>query len=537
MADRGRTGGTPEELRTAEVVGALSLATDLSIGFPFEHGLTCALAGVRLADRLGVDDATTRQAYYGCLLYYIGCTTDAEIAAELFPGDNGVEHFEPVMFGSRRQVLGGIAGALQDPADPPLQRALRVARMMPRAARGWPTHVRAVCEVAANLGERLSLSEDVRALFPTLAARWDGKSPGPAGEDIPPSMRIVHVARDAVFQASLGGPGYAVSTVRERAGHAFDPAVAAHVEGALADLADLARADGAEAGASVWQATMAAEPEPQSLRGPAVDRALAAAGDFADLMSSYFVGHAGAVAALAGDAAARLGLAPEEVCSTRRAGYVHDLGRVAVPTSVWNRPGALTADQWEQVRLHAYQTERVLGPSPALRPLAAVAGAHHERSDGSGYHRGSVAALQSVPARVLAAADAYRTWTETRPHRPPTPAAEAAKRLAATANAGLLDADAVGAVVSAAGEQVPPLVRPAGLTEREAQVVVLVARGFQTKQVASRLDISPKTADRHLQHAYAKIGVSTRAAATLFAMQHGLTAWGELPIPHGSARS
>lgn len=537
MAERAQAPGPPDELRTAEVVGALSLATDLSVGFPFEHGLTCALLGVRLADRLGTDEATARQAYYGSLLFYIGCTTDAEAAAELFPGDNGIEHFEPVMFGSRRQVYRGIVGALQDPADPPLRRALRVARTMPKAARGYPAHVQAVCEVAANLSERLSLPEDVRALFPVLASRWDGKSPGLAGEAIPLALRIVHVARDAVFQASLGGTGYAVATVRERAGHAFDPEVAQHAVAVLADLADLAPVAGAEAGTSVWQATMAVEPGRLLLHGPAVDRALAAVGDFADLMSSYFVGHAAAVAALAGGAAERLGLAPEEVCAVRRAGHVHDVGRVAVPTSVWNRPGPLTADQWEQVRLHAYQTERVLGPSEVLHPLAALAGAHHERSDGSGYHRGSVAALLPVPARVLAAADAYRTWIEPRPHRPAAAPGEAAGRLAEQANAGLLDADAVGAVVAAAGEQVPPLMRPAGLTEREAQVVVLVARGLQTKQVGHRLEISPKTADRHLQHAYAKMGVSTRAAATLFAMQHGLTTWGELPIPHGSPRS
>ena len=109
--------------------------------------------------------------------------------------------------------------------------------------------------------------------------------------------------------------------------------------------------------------------------------------------------------------------------------------------------------------------------------------------------------------------------------------------LAEAASAGRIDPDAVAAVLGAAGAAVPRMARPAGLTDREAQVISLVAKGLQTKQVGHRLGISGKTADRHLQNAYAKIGVSTRAAAALFAMQYGLTSWGELPIPDTGQRS
>jgi DNA-binding CsgD family transcriptional regulator len=101
----------------------------------------------------------------------------------------------------------------------------------------------------------------------------------------------------------------------------------------------------------------------------------------------------------------------------------------------------------------------------------------------------------------------------------------------------IITADAVTAVVEAAGERVPRLERPAGLTEREAEVLGMLARGLQTKQVARGLGISVKTADSHIQHAYRKVGVSTRAAATLFAMEHGLIASGELPIVRAAPRS
>ena len=120
--------------------------------------------------------------------------------------------------------------------------------------------------------------------------------------------------------------------------------------------------------------------------------------------------------------------------------------------------------------------------------------------------------------------------TEPRPHRAALPPGQAAEALGQEARAGRLDPDAVAAVIEAAGQRVPRIERPAGLTEREAEVIGLLARGLQTKQVARRLGISVKTADHHVQNAYAKIGVSTRAAAALFAMQHGLMAWGELPI-------
>ncbi|MGH9178044.1 MAG: HD domain-containing phosphohydrolase, partial [Acidimicrobiales bacterium] len=167
---------------------------------------------------------------------------------------------------------------------------------------------------------------------------------------------------------------------------------------------------------------------------------------------------------------------------------------------------------------------------PFLADLASVATLHHERLDGSGYHRSSTVAGLAPPARLLAAADVYHAMTEPRPHRAPLSDAEAAEALAAEARAGRLDPDAVAAVLDAAGHAVPRVERPAGLTEREAEVVGLLARGLQTKQVARQLGISFKTADRHVQNAYRKIGVSTRAAAAVFAMEHGLVAWGELPM-------
>jgi HD-GYP domain-containing protein (c-di-GMP phosphodiesterase class II) len=274
-----------------------------------------------------------------------------------------------------------------------------------------------------------------------------------------------------------------------------------------------------------------------TLEGEAIDTALAAMGDFADLASPYLVGHSAGVAEVATAAAQRCRFEAAEIVTIRRAALVHDVGRVAVPVRIWQKAAPLSPDDWERVRLHAYHSERVLTRSPFLASLAPVATTHHERLDGSGYHRGAVAAALTRPARLLAAADAYHAMTEPRPHRPAHSPAQVTENLIQEVRAGRLDADAVAAVLEGSGQRVPRIRRPAGLTEREAEVIGLLARGLQTKQVARALGISVKTADRHVQNAYGKIGVSTRAAAALFAMQHGLATWGEVPIPRTAGRS
>ncbi len=178
------------------------------------------------------------------------------------------------------------------------------------------------------------------------------------------------------------------------------------------------------------------------------------------------------------------------------------------------------------------------GPGALTVPATygGLAAEHHERLDGSGYHRGTAAPGLEQTARLLAAADAYQAMTEPRAYRRPFTSEEAAAKLSAEAAAGRLDGDAVAAVLEAAGHRAPRVPRPGGLTDREAEVVALLARGLQTKRIAHRLAISAKTADTHIQNAYAKIGVSTRAAATVFAMEHGLLTSGELPMARRGTR-
>ncbi len=507
-------------------MATLCLATDLGMGFPVEHGLQATIVAARLAQRLGVDPATARDAYYGSMLFYLGCTADSEVSAELFDEGMLLTHFIPVIFGRPQETVRGIVRGLGDPAASRLVRAAQGVSRLPGAARGHRQHMTAMCEVAEMLCDRLGVPRSVRGLFEHLPERWDGKGPRRRpGTELPLALRISQVARDAAFQKLIGGIEHARSTTSERSARAFDPAVAAAV---VDDPVGILEVD---EDVPVWDQVLAAEPGvPRWLAAGQVDDALMAMADFADLVSPHLAGHSRGVADLAGAAAERCGMSETDSLAVRRAGLVHDLGRVAVHAGVWAQGGALSQDHWEQVRLHAYHSERVLSRSPYLSTLQGPCGGHHERLDGSGYHRGTAAGSLSQGARLLAAADVAHALTEPRAHRPALPPEQAADLLAAEAREGRLDRQAVDAVLGAVGRHLPARALPAGLTPREAEVIGLLAHGLQTKQVARRLAIAPKTADRHVQNAYAKIGVSTRAAAAVYAMQHGLVPWGELPM-------
>jgi HD-GYP domain-containing protein (c-di-GMP phosphodiesterase class II) len=276
-------------------------------------------------------------------------------------------------------------------------------------------------------------------------------------------------------------------------------------------------------GESEWDAVLEAEPGPPiTIEEARVDDVLGAFAHFTELKSHFLHGHATGVARLAARAASASAGSQSKL--VERAGLVHDLGRVAVPSGIWNKEGSLADEEWERVRLHAYYTERILVRCDPLAALGEVASSHHERMDGSGYHRGTKAQSLSNEARLLAAADAFRAMTEHRPHRPALSPRRAAEELSRACEEGRIDAYCARAVVEAAGEGRGPgrSAWPARLTDREVDVLKLLVTGLSNKQIARRLTLSPKTVGHHIEHIYAKAGVSTRAGATLFAIEQGL---------------
>jgi HD-GYP domain-containing protein (c-di-GMP phosphodiesterase class II)/DNA-binding CsgD family transcriptional regulator len=507
------------EARLAELVAALSLGVDLGFGQPMEHVLRECMIALRLADRMKLEEVERSTVYYTALLVNVGCHSDAHEQAKWFGDDialkSGKYEFE------QRSLRGAAAAvSLIGSGNPPLHRFRVGLEFAVSGRHDLDGMIARHSALARALAERLGLPEDVQTAVGASYEQWDGKGwPGElAGDSIPVAARLAQFAEFVEVAHRVGGVDAALALAERRAGSQFDPALSAVLR------ADPEAILGELDSAHTWTAVIEAEPALRvTLSGEAFDRALLAVADFVDLKSPYTLGHARAVAELAAAAGSRLGLPEEEISLLRRAGLVHDLGRLGVSNAIWDKRGPLGAGEWERVRLHPYLTERMLHQSAALAPLAAVAVQHRERLDASGYPKGLSGGAISRPARILGAVDAYRSMREPRPYRPPLSGEEAAAELQAEARAGKLDAEAIAAVLAAAGHPVSSRREwPAGLTAREVDVLRLVARGLSSKQIAAELVITPKTARNHIEHIYVKIDASSRVAASLFATEHGL---------------
>jgi HD-GYP domain-containing protein (c-di-GMP phosphodiesterase class II) len=469
---------------------------------------------------LGEQDVA--DVYFATLLQHLGCTAYAHETAALLGGDDIAVRAggARIDFANPKEALPFLVLELGKGATP-LRRARAVISAISKGQEFDKELARSNCEVAVHMTRRLGLGAGVQRGLNDIYERWDGKGDPRrlAGDDIAVPARFAQVASQAVLFDRLGGPDLASEVIRRRAGTALDPSIAdTFLRHGRRLLAEIASAD-----ASV--AVIEAEPEPRRrIAEPRLDEVARAFADLVDLKSPFTHGHSAAVSTLAEAAAANLGFTEDEVVCIRRAGLLHDLGRAGVSNGIWDKPGPLTTSELEQVRLHPYYSERILSRSSALAPLASLAGMHHERQDGSGYHRRATAPMIPNGARVLATADAYQAMTQERPHRPAFSPSEAAEQLNSEAARGRLDAEAVRAVLEAAGHPSnrPHPAWPASLSDREVQVLRLVARGHSNREIARLLWISPKTAGHHVQHIYAKTGVSTRAAAAMFAMEHDL---------------
>ncbi len=506
------------EVRLAELVAALSLGVDLGFGQPMEHVLRESMIALRLADRIGLEDAERSTVYYTGLLVNVGCHADAHEQAKWFGDDIALKSGKyDHDFRSLRATVAMLS--LVGSGNPPLHR-FRVGLEFAISGRhDLDGMVAGHAAVATALAERLGLPEAVQEAVGASYEQWDGKGwpQGRAGDAIPVASRLAQFAEFVEVAHRLGGNAAALELAEERAGLQFDPALSAALradpEGILGGLDS----------AHTWSAVIDAEPALRvTLGGDDFDRALRAIADFVDLKSPYTLGHARAV----GTSRSR----------RRRSSSCRRTRRVSS-----GAPRSSTT--WGAGRL-----ERDLGQTRPTRRRRVGAGAPPPLSDrahappvgGARPARGDRRPAPRAAGRLRLsegpirwcdhqagpdprAVDAYRSMREPRPHRPALSAQHAAEELRADARAGKLDAEAVAAVLAAAGH---PAGRrhewPGGLTSREVDVLRLVARGLSSKQIATELVITTKTARNHIEHIYTKIDASSRVAASLYATEHGL---------------
>jgi HD-GYP domain-containing protein (c-di-GMP phosphodiesterase class II) len=507
-----------DAIRLAEVLGALSLTTDLGAGVPFEKGLrTCVAASVLAAAlELGLEDR--RAVYFAALLRSLGCTANASAFAEMFDDDVAVQRElktleldDPTLVAEQAARFATWAG---------LERAhelsARFAREVP--AQGVALG-RSGCEVSAALGARLELPAGAIAALDEVYERYDGNGfpAGRTGGELTVAARVVHVAEQAVIAHSVGGGQAAVEAVARLAGGHLDPEMCASFDANVEPILDALDAP------DMLAAALDEEPPP-AITVPAsdLDRVCSAFASFADLKGRFLLGHSAHVAELADRAGELLGHDERARRTLRAAALLLDVGRVGVSSAVWDRPSRLGPVEWERVRLHSYWTERILSRCPTLEHLAPLAAVHHERLDGSGYHRAAKGSELSGGGRLLAAADVFAAMTEARPYREALSHSDAAYTLHEEVAAGRLDAEAVGAVVEAAGLPRRRVAWPNGLTDREIEVLRVLARGLSNREIAETLVLSPRTVQHHLASVYDKIDLRTRAGAAVFAIENGL---------------
>jgi HD-GYP domain-containing protein (c-di-GMP phosphodiesterase class II) len=503
--------------RLVEVVTALSLAADLGLGQPMEHGLRACLISLRLGERLELDARAQDVLYWFSLLATVGCTADSFELRQIW-GDDLQLRAGYFAAGPSAPSLARFFLARAGSDGGAVRRVSAGVKLLATGMRAVTESLTTHCQVTGRLAEQLRFGPSVRDPLQHTFARWDGKGVprGLSGGQIEIAARVFAVANYIEVAHRERGQDGATALSRRLAGSVMDPALVSCLLAAPEEILD-----GLDEHA--WDAVVAAEPAGRArLIGAELDSVLEALGDFSDLKSPWFTGHSGRVAALATAAATELKLPGAEVVRLRRAALVHGLGRAGIPNTIWDKPAALSVAERERMQLYAYYTDRILRRG-SLADLADLASAPHERMDGSGYPRGLSGSAVSYPARVLAAADVYDALTSIRPQREALTKDQAVKEMREQVRAGLLDRDAVAAVLAAAGHGLPRRPgAPSDLTPREVEVLKLIAIGHTTAQVAKALSITPKTADHHIQHIYAKIGASNRSIATLFAMQHGL---------------
>ena len=456
-------------LSQAHVLGALSYALDLTEGQPAGHSIRACWIAMRLGRSIGLGEADLRELYYAVLLKDLGCSSNAARVAQLFAGNDRALKHDFKLIGPSPEDFGAFivaeAGAQASAAEG--GRSAIVDNLLANAGPIMVGLIDTRCTRGADIARQLRFSDGVAAAIGGLDEHWDGSGlpHGIAGEAIPLGARIALLAQvaDVFFMAE--GPIAARAEVARRSGSWIDPALAAQFA-ALTAEPEFWTALGSPALAAELTAL---EPSHQSI---AVDEAYlddiaTAFGQVIDAKSPYTGGHSERVGRFADLVAAQLGLDPAARRRLARSAVLHDLGKLGVSSRVLEKPGALDADEWNQMRQHAALTTDILSRVAAFSDMAMIAGSHHERLDGKGYPLQLDASMIALETRIITVADFFDALTADRPYRAAMPVERALDIMAGEVNAAI-DPRCFAALQAVVGEGIPekPLVQISGVLDQ-----------------------------------------------------------------------
>jgi HD-GYP domain-containing protein (c-di-GMP phosphodiesterase class II) len=516
------------EFTLAQLLEMFAFATDLAFGLELEDGLRACFLAAKLAEEMGLAPADRLTVYYTAFLKDAGCTCWTTQFADFWQTNEKVAMRELFIFSGPPSLRSYVSFLLRYPgADLPMPARLqRIIRILAGGAHFYKEGGATAVEVCSRIARRLGLPASVQEAALSLGESWNGKGlpRGLRGEEIPLAARIVLPTYILAPVHRAGGRAAAKEAAVAGRGKVFAPEV---VDAFLALSARDSFWEELER-EGISERVLALEPDSDlaTVGEDRLDDLALAFADFVDLKSPFAAAHSRRVGQIAERIAGAMGCPDAEVERFRRAGLMHDLGLVALPSQMLNKPeGRLGASEREQLRLHSYYGERILGRAPVMADLTPLVGAHHERLDGAGYFRGLRDRDIPLGGRIVAVANRFDEISHDAPGQPGLPLEDALAVLNSEAGAAL-DREVVRTLRACLGQSPgdgrPHKEWPAGLTNREVEVLRLAARGLTRRQVAERLVITENTVRHHLEHIYNKTGTSTRVAATLFAMEHDL---------------
>jgi putative nucleotidyltransferase with HDIG domain len=402
------------DVRLSEVLAALSHALDITEGQPRGHAERTCLISMRIARQLGLDENTRSSLFHAALLKDAGCSSNAAKVAALYGTDDAdakrdrkvTNHLNPGE--SLRHLYRATA-----PGKGPIAKARHLKLLVEHGSAGSRGLTELRCERGAEVARSVGLSVEAETAIRHLDEHWDGRGypHSLAGEDISLCGRIICLAQTAEVYWQDGGASGACAVARDRRGTWFDP----ELVDALCAVEDDHRF-----WASLDQPRVATlEPEDRLLLADddGLDRIAHAFAGIVDAKTPFTARHSEGVADIAVSLAAALGFDALDQRRIRRAGLLHDIGKLGVSNRILDKPGKLDAEEWAAVRRHPTWTLEILQRIPAFADLAEVAANHHEKLDGSGYGRGLTGDDLTLPARILVVADIAEALTADRPYR------------------------------------------------------------------------------------------------------------------------